>query len=79
MRLYVFSIFSILKSSRLQRAMAVLICALVMACGQKGNLVLPTEAAAANRASLPQSLIPSSAAAPVQTDRVTPSTARPPP
>ncbi len=31
---------------------------LLGACGQQGALYLPTEAAAANRATLPQSLLP---------------------
>ncbi|MDM0104920.1 lipoprotein [Variovorax sp. J22R24] len=34
------------------------------ACGQRGALYLPTEAAAKNRATLPELLLPGSAAAP---------------
>lgn len=37
------------------------------ACGQKGGLVIPTEPAAAQRASLPQSLRPGATPAPART------------
>lgn len=40
----------------------VLTGASLMACGQKGPLYLPTEPAAANRATLPQTLNPARAA-----------------
>ena len=39
-------------------ATAVLALGLLGACGQRGNLVLPTEPAAQNRATLPQVLLP---------------------
>ncbi len=41
---------------------AVIALAVLAACGQKGNLMLPKEPAAQNRATLPQILNPSPAA-----------------
>jgi predicted small lipoprotein YifL len=38
------------------------------ACGQKGDLFLPTDPAAANRATLPQVLIPGRTITPTMTD-----------
>ncbi|HOE41861.1 MAG TPA: lipoprotein [Rhodoferax sp.] len=44
----------------LVRALCLGCCVAVLsACGQQGPLYLPTQAAAASRASLPQSLLPS--------------------
>lgn len=38
--------------------LAAAVALMLSACGQKGSLYLPTEPAAAGRATLPQSLIP---------------------
>lgn len=49
--------------SRLGRTAAAALTVMVLlgACGQKGSLYLPTEPAAANRATLPETLRPSPA------------------
>ncbi|MBK7720195.1 MAG: lipoprotein [Giesbergeria sp.] len=39
--------------------------AVLAACGQRGPLFLPTEAAASQRASLPQTLLPTALSAPL--------------
>lgn len=55
---------------RLKTAVAIaLVCACaILACGQKGDLVLPTDTAARDRATLPQILLPwAAASAPVPT------------
>ncbi|MBA2962586.1 MULTISPECIES: LPS translocon maturation chaperone LptM [Ramlibacter] len=53
---------SILCSVPRRPALAVAAALLLGACGQRGPLYLPTEPAAAGRASLPQSLNPTRAA-----------------
>ncbi|CAA9421693.1 MAG: hypothetical protein AVDCRST_MAG51-2046, partial [uncultured Ramlibacter sp.] len=53
----------ILGSARLPGALPVLaVLSLLAGCGQKGDLFLPTEPAAANRATLPQILNPAGTA-----------------
>jgi len=59
-------------------ALAVIGVALLGGCGQPGILYLPTEPAAANRATLPQSLIPDIQADPPATTQA-PSPAAPAP
>ena len=66
----------------LVRAIALASCtAALAACGQRGPLYLPTDAAAKNRATLPQTVTPqlpgSAAATPVTPDPATPSPAAP--
>ena len=58
--------------------LALLTMGLLGACGQRGNLVLPTEPAAQNRATLPQVLLPlprSSAASPAALPAALPTSA----
>jgi len=58
-----FSVLQILVSpSARRRLLAAAALALLSACGQKGPLFLPTGEAAAGRASLPETLSPSSTA-----------------
>jgi predicted small lipoprotein YifL len=58
-----FGLHQILVSVRARRALlAAFAATLLAACGQKGPLVLPTGEAAAGRASLPETLSPSSTA-----------------
>jgi predicted small lipoprotein YifL len=60
-----YGVHQILVSTPARRRMLVLAAAaLLSACGQKGPLFLPTGEAAAGRASLPQTLAPSTSAAP---------------
>lgn len=60
-------VFQILVSPSLRRAVPALAAALLLAgCGQKGPLYLPSGEAAAGRASLPQTLAPSTAVRPAQ-------------
>lgn len=58
-----YGVLQILVSARSRRlALAAAGVAILAACGQKGPLFLPTEPAAAGRATLPQTLAPSTAA-----------------
>ncbi|MCC2676741.1 MAG: Prokaryotic lipoprotein-attachment site [Ramlibacter sp.] len=59
-------VFQILVSPRRGPALALAAALLVAGCGQKGALYLPTGEAAAGRASLPQTLAPSTAVRPAQ-------------
>lgn len=60
-----YGVLQILVSGHSRRlALAAAGVALLAACGQKGPLYLPTEPAAAGRASLPQTLAPSTSVAP---------------
>ena len=60
-------VFQILVSpSGARRALLLATALLVCACGQKGALYLPTGDAAAGRASLPETLAPSTAVRPAQ-------------
>jgi predicted small lipoprotein YifL len=60
-------VFQILVSPFGPRCALLLMAALSLsACGQKGPLYLPTGAAAAGRASLPETLAPSTAVRPAQ-------------
>ena len=60
-------VFQILVSPSVRRsALAAAAALLLAACGQKGALYLPTGEAAAGRASLPETLAPSTAVRPAQ-------------
>lgn len=60
-------VFQILVSPFARHAVPALVAALFAAgCGQKGPLYLPTGEAAAGRASLPETLAPSTAVRPAQ-------------
>lgn len=60
-------VFQILVSpSGTRRALLLAAALLLSACGQKGPLYLPTGNAAAGRASLPETLAPSTAVRPAQ-------------
>ncbi|MCD6078576.1 MAG: hypothetical protein K0R89_2514 [Ramlibacter sp.] len=59
-------VFQILVSPRRGPALTLAAALLVAGCGQKGALYLPTGEAAAGRASLPQTLAPSTAVRPAQ-------------
>ncbi|MBS0494695.1 MAG: lipoprotein [Proteobacteria bacterium] len=56
----------------LARTIALALSAVALGCGQRGPLYLPTEPAAAQRATLPETLNPAAPRAPAPT---TPSTA----
>lgn len=56
----------------LRLALATVVVGMLAGCGQKGPLFLPTEAAAAQRATLPQTLSPARAASAPPSGTATP-------
>ncbi len=62
----------LVSTPRLRPVLAAAVVAVLAGCGQKGPLFLPTDAAAAQRATLPQTLSPAGAASAPPSGTATP-------